>query len=93
MQVVLAAVLESRVGVDRGEETIALSVLVNWSASFSAWSSCARQLKRFGDVKSEHITSSTTLSWSEWSYSDDVVSLTISGDFCVGAGDELDPDG
>ena len=81
--------VESRAGVDRGEETLAVSIWANLSVS----SSCARQSKRFGDVKSEHITSSTTLSWSEWSYSDDVVSLTISGDFCVGAGEELDPDG
>ena len=93
MQVVLATVLESWVGVDRGEETIALSVWVNWSASFSVWSSSARQSKRFGDVKSEFITSSTTLSRSEWSYSDDVVSLIISGGFCVGEGEEFDPDG
>ena len=66
---------------------------VNWSASFSVWSSSARQSKRFGDVKSEFITSSTTLSRSEWSYSDDVVSLIISGGFCVGEGEEFDPDG
>ena len=81
--------VESRAGDGRGEETPAVSMWANLSAS----SSCASQSKQFGDVKSEHITSSTTLSWSEWSYSDDVVSLTISGDFCVGAGDELDPDG
>ena len=93
MQVELAAVSESGVGVDRGEETVVLSMWVNLSASFLAWSCCARQSKRFGDVKSEYTTSSTTLSRSEWSYSDDVMSLTISGGFCVGAGEEFDPVG